>query len=63
MNPNGFVFAASMTSQMSIPMAAYTSFSSLTSAMLTLRKIFSSNFVASATRHDETGTTVSIAVR
>src|SRR6059058_648558 len=53
MKPNGFVLAASMTSQMSIPMAPYTIFSSLTSAIFTLRKMFSRSLLASATRHEE----------
>ena len=35
--PNGFVAAASMTSQMSIPMRSASRASSLTSAMLTER--------------------------
>ena len=36
-NPNGFVAAASTTSQMSIPMRSQSCASSLTSAMLTDR--------------------------
>ena len=48
MNPNGLVAAASMTSQMSIPRRSQSIASSLTRAMLTERKMFSSSFVSSA---------------
>ena len=47
-----------MTSQTSIPIFSNTTLSSLTSAMFTARKMFSSSFVASATRVDDTGTVV-----
>jgi hypothetical protein len=40
------VFAELMTSQTSIFIASYTTFNSLTRAILTARKVFSSNFVA-----------------
>jgi hypothetical protein len=36
-NPNGLVFAASITSQTSTPIASNTTLSSLTSAMFTAR--------------------------
>ena len=56
MKPNGFVEAASRTSQTSIPIRSKTILSSLTSAMFTARKMFSTSFVASAARADETRT-------
>ena len=62
MNPNGFVFAASITSHISISIAEYTVLSSFTRAMFTPRKMFSSSFVASAARHEDTGTRVLIAI-
>jgi hypothetical protein len=43
------VDAASITSQISIPIRSVSSASSLTRAMLTARKMFSSSFVSSAT--------------
>ena len=46
---------ASMTSQMSIPMRRLSIFSSLTSAMLTQRKMFSSSLAISAARVELTG--------
>ena len=58
MKPKGLVEAASMTSQMSIPMRSARIASSLTSAMLTERKMFSSSLESSATSGAETGTTV-----
>ena len=61
MNPNGFVAAASMISQMSSPIRSQSCASSLTSAMLTERKMFSSSFVSSAASGDETSTTSSTA--
>ena len=63
MKPNGFVAAASTTSQMSIPIRSHSWASSLTSAMLTERKMFSSSFVSSAASGVETSCTVSIALR
>ena len=48
MKPNGFVEAASSTSQTSIPIRSNTILSSLTSAMFTARKMFSTSLVASA---------------
>ena len=48
MNPNGLVAAASTTSHTSIPIRSQSCASSLTSAMLTERKMFSSSFVSSA---------------
>jgi hypothetical protein len=54
MNPYGFVDAAATTSQMSIPMRSVSSASSLTSAILTARKMFSSSFVSSAASGEET---------
>ncbi len=60
MKPKGLVAAASMTSQTLMLSLADISASSFTSPMLTLRKVFSSSFTISATRVDETGTTVSM---
>ena len=57
MKPNGFVFAASMTSHTSMPMRSRTSFISLARAMFTARKMFSRSFAASATSGLDTGTT------
>ena len=48
MKPYGLVAAASITSQMSMPIRSVSSASSFTSAMFTARKMFSSNFVSSA---------------
>ena len=62
MKPNGFVAAASTTSQMSIPIRSQSCASSLTSAMLTERKMFSSSFVSSAASGVETRWTLSIAL-
>ena len=61
MKPNGFVAAASVTSQMSMPIRSHSWASSLTSAMLTERKMFSSSFVSSAASGAETSCTESIA--
>ena len=61
MKPNGFVAAASMTSQTSMSIRSQSCASSLTSAMFTERKMFSRSFVSSAASGDETGCTVSIA--
>ena len=61
MNPNGFVAAASTTSQTSMSIRSQSCASSLTSAMLTERKMFSSSFVSSAASGDETVCTVPIA--
>ena len=58
MKPNGLVAAASITSQMSMPMRALSIFSSFTSAMLTQRKMFSSSLAISAARVVLTGTTL-----
>ncbi len=63
MKPNGFVDAASMTSQTSMFIRSQRIASSLTSAMLTERKMFSSSFVSSAASGVETSCTVSIAFR
>ncbi len=57
MKPYGLVDAASTTSQMSRPMRSESIESSLTSAMLTERKMFSSSLVISATSGLDTGTT------
>ena len=48
MKPKGLVAAASMTSQMSMSMRSASIASSLTSAMLTERKMFSSSLAISA---------------
>ena len=60
MNPNGFVAAASMTSQTLTPSLSQTIAISFTRPMLTLRKVFSSSFTSSAASGDDTGTTVSM---
>ena len=57
MKPYGLVAAASTTSQTSMPMRSQSIAISLTSAMLTDRKMFSSSLVSSATSSVETGTT------
>ena len=54
MNPNGFVAAASTTSQTSTPIRSHSCASSLTSAMFTERKMFSSSFTSSAASGEET---------
>ena len=59
MKPYGFVAAASTTSQTSMPMRSQRIASSLTSAMFTERKMFSSSLVSSAASGVETGTTSS----
>jgi hypothetical protein len=56
MNPNGFVPAASTTSQMSISMRSASIASSFTSAMFTERKMFSSSFASSAASGELSGT-------
>ena len=63
MKPNGFVAAASITSQTSMSIRSQSCASSLTSAMLTERKMFSSSFVSSAASGVETACTVSTAPR
>ncbi len=59
MNPNGLVEAASIASHTSMPRSSANMASSLTSAMLTCRNVFSSSLVSSASRGEETGTVVS----
>ncbi len=59
MKPNGLVAAASITSQTSMPMSWVSMASSFTSAMFTWRNVFSSSFVVSAARAEDTGTTLS----
>ncbi len=54
MNPYGLVAAASITSQMSRPIRSARIASSLTSAMLTERKMFSSSLAISAASGVET---------
>ena len=61
MNPNGFVAAASITSQTSICIRPQRRASSLTSAMFTERKMFSRSLVSSAASGEETRTTSSTA--
>ena len=61
MKPNGFVAAASITSQTSTPSLSHTIAISLTSPMFTLRNVFSRIFTSSAASVDVTGTSVSIA--
>ncbi len=63
MKPNGLVAAASTTSHTSMSMRSQSCASSLTSAMLTERKMFSSSFVSSAASGVETTCTSSIAFR
>ena len=58
MNPKGFVDAASITSHALMSIFSNASVSSLTRAMFTARKMFSSIFVASAVRQSFTGTTL-----
>ena len=55
MNPNGFVDAASSTSQTSISIRSQSCASSFTSAMFTERKMFSSSFESSAASGEDTG--------
>ena len=61
MKPNGFVFAASTTSQTSMSMRSHMSASSLTRPMLTALNVFSSSLTISATRVELTGTIVVMA--
>ena len=58
MKPKGLVAAASITSQMSMPMRMPSIFSSFTSAIFTQRKMFSSSLVISAACVELTGTTL-----
>ena len=62
MKPNGLVEAASMASQTSMPRSPANMASSLTRAMLTWRKVFSSSLVSSASLRPDTGTVVSTSV-
>jgi hypothetical protein len=59
MKPKGLVAAASITSQTSMPRRSQSWASSLTKAMLTERKTFSSSFESSAVSGVETTTTSS----
>ena len=59
MKPYGFVAAASTTSHTSMPMRSVSIASSLTSAMLTERNMFSRSLVSSAASGLETRTSVS----
>ena len=54
MKPNGLEEAPLMTSQTSIFMCAHINAISFTSAILTLRNVFSRSLTISATRVDET---------
>ena len=63
MNPNGFVAAASMTSQGSTPIFRHAKASSLANAMLTLRNVFSSSLAVSATRGLDTSKTAIVTCR
>ena len=54
MNPNGFVAAASITSQTSTPSRSEMIAVSLTRPMFTARNVFSRIFVSSAASADET---------
>jgi hypothetical protein len=60
MNPKGLVAAASITSQTEIPSRSHINASSLASAMLTERNVFSCSFAVSATIGRLTGITVSM---
>ena len=60
MKPKGLDEAARMTSQTSMPMRSKIIFSSLTRAMLTERKMFSSSLVDSAARVEDTGTVLTM---
>ena len=57
MKPNGFVDAAAITSHTERPSRRHMIANSLTSAMLTERKVFSKSFTISAVSGPETGTT------
>ena len=59
MNPNGFVAAASMTSQTSMSTSWQSIAISFASAMFTWRNVFSSSFASSAARQELTGITLS----
>ena len=59
MKPNGFVAAASITSQTFTPSLSQTICISFTSPMFTERKVFSSSFTSSAVSVLDTGTIVS----
>ena len=59
MKPNGFVAAASITSQMLTPSLSQTIAISFTRPMFTERNVFSSSFTSSAVSVVETGTIVS----
>ncbi len=63
MKPNGLVAAAAIASQVSIPWSAQITASSLTSAMLTMRKVFSSSLAISAVRGLESSVTSSTTLR
>ena len=62
MKPKGLVSAASITFQMSMSRCDAKRASSLISAMLTCRKVFSKSFVSSASAQLETGTVVATSV-
>jgi len=62
MKPNGFVSAASITSQTSMSIRSHSCASSLTSAMFTERKMFSSSFDSSAASAVDTVWTLSTAL-
>ncbi len=57
MKPNGFVAAASITSQILISIRSHMSAISFANPILIIRNVFSSNFVISATQAELTGTT------
>ena len=61
MKPNGFVAAASITSQTLMLSFSQIMAISFTNPILTARNVFSKIFAISATREDETGITRSIA--
>jgi hypothetical protein len=59
MKPNGLVAAASITPHTSSPRTSHACASSLASAMLIIRKVFSYTFTSSAASALSTGTIVS----
>ena len=61
MKPNGLLAAAFTTSHTSMPRRSHISAISFTSAMFTIRNVFSSSFTISAACGELTGTVHSIA--
>ncbi len=63
MKPKGLLAAALTTSRTSRPSRSHMIATSFTSAMFTLRNVFSSSFAISAAAADETSMTFSTAIR